>query len=197
MLLARIAGLTLLLATACSDNDPHVKKPTEGATIETITTVDGIALDARLFAAADGRLVVLLHRFSEDQRSWFYFARDLQALGLSALTLDFRGHGSSTGKKNPGLIDRDVRAALAFAREHGFDRVVLVDAPDDRQFARLVVADGDTGATAKVEIVEWDVNSPLIGNHKFNRLNRSLVAHMRPGSGMRKVHRKRATIDRK
>ena len=160
MPLARLAGLVLLaaalLAAACGDDGPRAREPTAGATIETITTADGVVLDARLFAAVDGRLVVLLHRFSEDQRSWFDFARDLQELGLSVLTLDFRGHGSSAGEKDPGVIDCDVRAALAFARERGFNRIVLVGASMGGTAAIVVAAEepveGVAGLSAAARI---------------------------------------------
>ncbi len=131
---ASLLPLVLLLAAACADDTPGKPLPAAGASIERVTTADGLALDARLFAppagAAEraGHLVVLLHMYHADQSAWWETARDLAAGGVAALTLDFRGFGASEGEKNGSEIERDVIAALAWARERGYDRVVLAGA---------------------------------------------------------------------
>ena len=175
--LARLAGGVVLAAGAllgaCGDDAPAAPVPTEGASIETITTEDALQLDARLFAAAPDRLVILLHMFPADQRSWFAFARELQARGTSALTLDFRGYGASEGGKDPGEIDRDVRAALAFARERGYQRIVLVGASMAGTAAIVVAAedplDGVVSLSAPsrmrgldATVVVAELNTPLV-----------------------------------
>ncbi len=102
--------------------------PAPDATTETVTTEDGLRLDARLFAADPDRVVILLHMYQANQESWFETARTLRDRGISALTLDFRGYGASEGEVEPGDIDRDVRAALAFARARGYEHIVLAGA---------------------------------------------------------------------
>ena len=117
----RLAGALLLacsaLLAACLGEEDAEPVPAEGASVETIRTRDGLRLDARLFAAEPERIVILLHMFPADQTAWYPFARELQALGITALTLDFRGYGASEGEQDPSEIDHDVRAAIAFVRE--------------------------------------------------------------------------------
>lgn len=130
----RFASALLLacaaLLAACrpqTEEDPE-PVPVAGASMEAIRTDDGLSLDARLFEADAERIVILLHMFPADQTAWYPFARDLQERGTSALTLDFRGYGASEGEQDPGEIDHDVRAAIAFAHERGYDRIVLIGA---------------------------------------------------------------------
>ena len=146
----RLLAAGLLLATlvaACGDDGtPPAPEPAQGASIESISTEDGLRLDARLFraepAGGSRRLVILLHMYPADQSSWYGLARDLQADGgASALTLDFRGYGASEGSKDVGKIDRDVRAAIAFARERGFESIALVGASMGGTAAIMVAAE--------------------------------------------------------
>ena len=142
------AGLLLVtLVAACGDGGtPTAPQAAQGASIESIRTEDGLRLDARLFraepAGGSRRLVILLHMYPADQSSWYGLARDLQADGgASALTLDFRGYGASEGSKDVGKIDRDVRAAIAFARERGFESIALVGASMGGTAAIMVAAE--------------------------------------------------------
>ena len=140
-----LLALVAFVGACGGDAEPEAPQPVAGASIEAIETEDALILDARLFAAdADGtagRLVILLHMFPADQTSWFEIAVELQDRGVSALTLDFRGYGASGGSKEVGMIDRDVRAALAFSRERGFERVVLIGASMGGTAAIVVAAE--------------------------------------------------------
>ena len=137
--------------------------------IETIPTEDGLDLDARLFPAASSvpdrgkRIVILLHMYAADQRGWFAFAGELQAFGIDALTLDFRGFGASSGEKDPGETDRDVRAAVAFARGRGYERIVLVGASMGGTAAIVAAADtpvdGVVALSAPVEMRSLDAEA--------------------------------------
>lgn len=159
---ARLAGALLLALAALAPlaacggggaDPPPAPAPPEGASAETIVAADGVRLSARLFAADPERLAILLHMFRSDQTAWAPFARALQAeRGTSALTLDFRGHGASGGERDPGGIGRDVRAALAFARERGYRRVVFVGASMGATAAIVVAADADSGVAGVVSI---------------------------------------------
>ena len=126
-----VAILLATVSTACQEapgSAGHITGPVPNATKETITTDDGLRLDARLFAADPERLVILLHMYDANQQSWFGTASMLRDRGISALTLDFRGYGASEGDVEPADIDRDMRAALSFAHARGYRHIVLVGA---------------------------------------------------------------------
>ena len=150
----RFASALLLacaaLLAACrpqTEEDPE-PVPVANASMETIRTDDGLSLDARLFKADAERIAILLHMFPADQTAWYPFARDLQRRGISALTLDFRGYGASEGEQDPGEIDHDVRAAIAFAHERGFDRIVLIGASMGGTAAIVVAAEQPVAGVA-------------------------------------------------
>ncbi|MDQ6662380.1 MAG: alpha/beta hydrolase [Chloroflexota bacterium] len=46
--------------------------------------------------------------------------------GYLALAYDFRGNGDSSGQFNAGKLDVDLRAAIAFARQQGATKIILL-----------------------------------------------------------------------
>ena len=142
-----VVALLAALGVACGDDGTaESPEPVAGASIESIETEDGLRLDARLFAVgpsdAPDRLVIFLHMSPADQSSWYDLAREIQVEGAaSALTLDFRGYGASEGDRNVAQIDRDVRAALAFARDRVYRSVALVGASMGGTAAIIVAAE--------------------------------------------------------
>ena|SRR5438552_13172584 len=65
-----------------------------------ITAPDGVKLKATYFAAArPGPAVLLLHMCITTRASWEPVARQLSAVGISALTIDNRGFGESGGPR--------------------------------------------------------------------------------------------------
>ena len=166
--LLALVGSALLLA-ACTGDDEQTTTPAyhEAARVETLEASDGVRLDARHFAAAGERLVILLHMYPADQTSWFGFAEELQARGIDALTFDFRGYGESDGEKDPGVADLDARAALGFARARGFGRVVLIGASMGGTAAIVVAADepvdGVAALSAPAAMAELDAATVIAG----------------------------------
>ena len=144
-----LAALLLLAATAAAcagGGEPPTPAPiAEGASVEVLHTADDLRLDARLYPADSSRLAILLHMYPADQTSWSDSARALQISGVSVLTFDFRGFGASEGEKEAGEIEHDVRAALRFAREHGYHEIVLVGASMGGTAAIVVAAEQPAG----------------------------------------------------
>ena len=98
---------------------------------ETISfpTQDGGRICADLYGQG-GRAVVLAHGGRFNKESWRNQARILVSRGFSALAIDFRGFGCSTG---PGQSDfenapfeNDVLAAIRYLKTHGAQTVSVV-----------------------------------------------------------------------
>lgn len=93
-----------------------------------LTTADGVRL--RGATAGSGPVtVVFAHQTDDDLCAWLPYARGI-ARGHRVLAIDFRAKGGSDGAPGAGLgrYDRDVVAAVRWARGHGAKRVVLVGA---------------------------------------------------------------------
>jgi len=118
-----------MLALACTEKPDEVRETASGASIHRLLTADGIELDARLWVTHPERIVIYLHEFRDDQTSWWPYARQRRAYPSSSLTIDFRGHGESTGEVDDvaGML-LDVEAAIEFARLRGYSQFILVGA---------------------------------------------------------------------
>ena len=91
------------------------------------TADDGVQISGALFG--QGRTaIVLAHMIVGGQTSWHPFAQTLAEQGYSALAFDFRGYGKSKGSATQSLFDNDLRAAIAFLRERGFEQIVCIGA---------------------------------------------------------------------
>jgi pimeloyl-ACP methyl ester carboxylesterase len=103
-------------------NSPVEK--TENSVIEKSVTFgsNGIALHGMLYmpsnASQENQLpgAVICHGYGGDKDSFINSARELTAEGVSVLTFDFRGHGSSGGKLDGSVVD-DVMDAWEFLGE--------------------------------------------------------------------------------
>jgi pimeloyl-ACP methyl ester carboxylesterase len=97
--------------------------------VVTFTTADGVNLRGTLYG--DGTTAVILSTMgAQRQETWTPFAREIAAHGYLALTYNFRYWVTDT-KMQDNLRDKaaeDLRAAVAFARKQGAQRVVLVGA---------------------------------------------------------------------
>lgn len=93
-----------------TDNLPNVQNVT-------IVSADQLPLAGTLFGSskAGSAAVLLLHQFGSDRHSYDSFAKRLQAVGFSVLSIDGRGFGESTktaeGKTiGPSRTNESVRA---------------------------------------------------------------------------------------
>jgi pimeloyl-ACP methyl ester carboxylesterase len=129
---ARLAAPTLLAAllAACDTTAPVVTPEPDkppGAVAHTIVSPDGTELSARLWERDGERVIVYYHEYLSDQSLWWPHI-DRRADGAaSALTLDFRGHGESSGETDEFEAHlEDAEAALAWVRERGYEQITLV-----------------------------------------------------------------------
>ncbi|MDA8346076.1 MAG: alpha/beta fold hydrolase [Thermaerobacter sp.] len=90
-----------------------------------MSLADGGLLTGTRFGGGH-RIVVMLHGMRYDQSSWHPFAAELATTGLAPLTLDFRGYGTSSARKQPGSDAGDVASVVARLRADGASEVSLL-----------------------------------------------------------------------
>jgi alpha/beta superfamily hydrolase len=112
-----------------TDTPKPTKTPTPEIAFEKVsfTTEDGLELSGTLFGEGD-IAVVLAHQgtVGANQHSWHPFARLIAEKGFTALAFDFRGCGQSEGVLQVGLLDKDMRAAIGFLHDRGFEHIVCM-----------------------------------------------------------------------
>src|SRR5262249_1737022 len=98
----------LFFALTCTAKEPQAAK------VADLTAADGIKLKVSYFAAdKPGPGVLLLHQCNRQRRIWDGLALQLQAAGISVLTLDLRGFGESGGDPLPKLTPQQAQAEAA------------------------------------------------------------------------------------
>lgn len=121
-----ILFIMLAMLTSCQTAQPPIPPSLSEGEV-TFATEDGIQLSGTVFGQGT-TAVVLAHMRSRDQTSWQPFAQVLAERGFTALTFDRRGYGQSGGDVDYTALDKDARAAIAFLRDHGFQRIVCIGA---------------------------------------------------------------------
>lgn len=109
-------------------------------------TTDSGNIHGSLFLGKKQRAVVLAHGAIFNKESWYPLARRLQQVGLTCLSIDFRGYGKSTAKR---AADKhfDVLGAVAFLKNKGFASIALVG--------------GSMGAMAVLEALDHSTNKAI------------------------------------
>lgn len=112
------------LAYTATPVDPF---PGEGPWPVDLTTADGVTLAGTLYG--DSPIgVVLAPAYPGGQPGWSVFAASASAQGYHVLIFDLRGYGESEGERSSQAAPDDLAAAVAFLREQGADRLVLIGA---------------------------------------------------------------------
>lgn len=105
---------------------------------------DGVTLKASYFATGKpGPGVLLFHQNNRTRTSWDGFARQLAAAGFNTLTLDTRGFGESTGKRDDAVekASADMETAFQF----------LISQPSVRRDAIGLAGAGSLGVVNAIE----------------------------------------------
>lgn len=88
---------------------------------------DGGKVEAAYFNAGKTKIVIFAHGAIFNKESWYFLAEEFQELGVSALSIDFRGYGNSVkGDTDKKLFD--VLGAIAYAEKQGFKEICVVAA---------------------------------------------------------------------
>lgn len=142
---AVIAALLVSCSSAPPAETPTPTPPQgSGASIHALTAADGQTVEARLWRVDPVRVAIYLHEYRETQATWWDYATATRRLPVSAITFDFRGHTEEEEEGDAGDIlgmVEDARAAVRFAREQGFEQIMLVGAGMGASVAIEVAAD--------------------------------------------------------
>jgi alpha-beta hydrolase superfamily lysophospholipase len=112
-----------------------------------IAAADGTPLVGMFYEASPrpAPAVLLLHMLGRSKEEWTPFAEQLQAVGLTALAIDLRGHGRSGGSGGElAAMTADVQGALSWLSSQAGVRpgaVAIVGASLGANLAALVAAD--------------------------------------------------------
>lgn len=147
----------------------------EGETLS-LTAADGTRLEAAFFGRPGPAAVVLLHGHTAHRAQSYPVAAALAAAGLSALCLDFRGHGASQpAPASLGVKEKlDLGAALDALEARGYARIgvwgmsmggaVALTAAAEEPRIRAVATDGTFARRAEAVIKRVrDRRYPLAG----------------------------------
>lgn len=119
-----VAAVLILTAALVLPVSAH---PAGSSGAVSFRTTDGITLRGWLWGNG-GNVVIFSHMFGTNQSIWYDMARKAAAAGFTALTYDFRGVGSSSGRLVIARVDRDVLAAIRFMSARRPHKVFLVGA---------------------------------------------------------------------
>jgi pimeloyl-ACP methyl ester carboxylesterase len=129
--LAVLVSATILLAAACSTDEPEQRSRPSGSKVVTFSAPDGTQLGGVLTGRGDTG-VVLAHQFNADQSAWFPFAEELASRRYQVLTFNFRGFCAESEadcpRKDPAKARLDLQGALAFMKQQDVDKIFVVGA---------------------------------------------------------------------
>jgi pimeloyl-ACP methyl ester carboxylesterase len=79
-----------------------------------------------------------------EQAGWSSFGAAAGEAGYRALTFDFRGYGGSQGERDLSLSPEDIAGGIAFLREIGAERVIVIGAGQGGAGAIRLAASGES-----------------------------------------------------
>jgi uncharacterized protein len=119
---------------------------------------DGMKLSGTMFVGEGAKDigVVLAHMGAHgaDQRSWTSFAQTIAQWGFGALAFNFRADRSR--------LDRDVRAAVGFLRDQGYQRIVCTGASMGGTASLKAAVDTDLAGVVVISSL-WTTGSGSTG----------------------------------
>ena len=137
-----------------------------------ITSPDGTRLAGAVFSGGPGPAALIVHGLDSRGDNHHDFARLLAGRGLTAMTIDLRGHGDSAGQLDAGTPG-DLRAALDHLAGLGHAPLglrgsslggflsVLVGGTDERVRAIVAVATARGASIARRLGQDWPAEADL------------------------------------
>ncbi len=91
----------------------------------TFSATDGGTVEASLFEASEEKVIIYAHGAVFNKESWYFLAEKFQGIGVTSLSIDFRGYGNSTG---PNLNQKynDILGAIDYLQEKGYKQIYII-----------------------------------------------------------------------
>jgi pimeloyl-ACP methyl ester carboxylesterase len=150
-------SLLVLLLHGCRDNgkQPSVSTPAGaggGPAQNVRINAGGVALGGRLYGRASANGVVLVPESGRGIDVWEEVARELADSGLLVLAYDYPGHGGSPPVSGSFRADALVRAAMAYLRGQGAEKLAVVGEGSGGAAALVAAATEPVSAAAAVSL---------------------------------------------
>ncbi len=128
--------------------------------VVTFPTTDGGSIEAALFAGEGDRAAVFAHGAVFNKESWYPQAERLKKVGVTALSIDFRGYGNSkTGSTSAKY--HDVLGAVAFLEAKGFEKIAVVGGSMGGAAVLRALAHSDSKAIVKAVLLAPAGGDPI------------------------------------
>ena len=124
------------------------------------TTEDKGVIHGSLFKANSKQATVFAHGMIFNKESWYGLAERFQSEGITALSIDFRGYGESTGPKKDDK-KFDVLGAIQFLVTEGYDEVNVVGGSMGAMATLDALAERADSRIAKVVLLAPPYGKPL------------------------------------
>jgi pimeloyl-ACP methyl ester carboxylesterase len=162
-MLVTVCLLTLLIL-GCRDDgkQPTASTPSGtggGATQDVRIDAGGVALAGRLYGSASANGVVLVPESGRGVGNWDDAARGLASSGLLVLAYDYPGHGGSPPVSGSFRPETLVRAAMAYLRGQGTEKLALVGEGSGGA-AALVAAGGESVSAVAAVSTDGSTGTP-------------------------------------
>lgn len=123
-----------------------------------VTTGDGLALTSWFLPpAGDGKTVVLFHGNAGSIAGRADKARDLAAMGLGVLLVEYRGFGGNPGRPTEAGLYGDARAHMTWLAENGHspgDLVIYGESLGTGVAVQMALEQARAGASAAAVVLE-------------------------------------------
>ena len=89
---------------------------------------DGGKVEAAYFGSGKTKMVIFAHGAIFNKESWYFLAEEFQQMGVSSLSIDFRGYGNSvTGNTKKKLFDllnsEEIEENKKVVQEYALDKI--------------------------------------------------------------------------
>lgn len=132
------------------------------------STSDQGQIEAAYFDAGTDKVVIFAHGAAFNKESWYFLAEKFKSIGISSLSIDFRGYGKSkAGSTNERSLD--ILGAIDYAVQQNLSEIYIIGASMGGA-AVLMALDGLEQPCVKKVILLAPAGGPAIMSSSIQKL---------------------------